>query len=121
MGQPERTIGMKPMSLSCMLAGLLFGTPPGADATLHSFKKIPLEKYYWSEGAAFGDLNKDGNPDAVYGPYWFEGPEFTKRHEICAPTTTFKVKHDDGTEKTFPGFEGQFGKKNAYSTDNFFA
>jgi hypothetical protein len=41
-----------------------------ADFTLHSFKKQQLEKYFWSEGAMLGDLNKDGKADAVYGPYW---------------------------------------------------
>ncbi len=92
-----------------------------ADLTLHSFKKQHLDEYYWSEGAMLGDLNRDGKPDAVYGPYWFEGPSFTKRHEIYAPKTTFKVKLSADTEMTYPGFEGGFGQKNAYSTDNFFA
>jgi hypothetical protein len=92
-----------------------------ADVTLPTFKKQHLEKYYWSEGAMLGDLNRDGKPDAVCGPYWWAGPEFTKRHEIYAPQTTFKTKEADGTEKTLPGFEGGFGRKNAYSTDNFFA
>jgi hypothetical protein len=31
------------------------------------------------------------------------------------------LKKDDGTEATLPGFEGVFGKQNAYSTDNFFS
>jgi hypothetical protein len=92
-----------------------------AELTLHSFKKQHLETYYWSEGAMLGDLNRDGKPDAIYGPYWWEGPGFTQRHEIYAPKTTFKIKEADGSEKTFPGFEGGFGRKNAYSTDNFFA
>ncbi|MBI4624433.1 MAG: VCBS repeat-containing protein [Verrucomicrobia bacterium] len=92
-----------------------------ADFTLHSFKKQHLEQYYWSEGAMLGDLNRDGKPDAIYGPYWWEGPGFTKRHELYPPTKTTTIKESDGTERTFPGFEGGFGKKNAYSTDNFFA
>ncbi len=92
-----------------------------AEPTLHTFKKQHLEHYYWSEGAMLGDVNRDGKPDAIYGPYWWEGPAFTKRHEIYAPKKTTTVKETDGTEKTFPGFEGGFGKKNAYSTDNFFA
>lgn len=92
-----------------------------ADTTLHSFQKQQLERHYWSEGANFGDLNKDGQPDAVSGPYWWEGPGFTKRHEIYAPTKTTKTKNQAGKEVEFPGFEGAFGGKNAYSTDNFFA
>ena len=92
-----------------------------AEPTLHTFKKQHLERYYWSEGAALGDLNRDGKPDAVYGPYWWEGPEFKVRRELYAPAKKTTVKEDDGTERTFPGWEGAFGKKNAYATDNFFA
>ena len=91
-----------------------------ADVTLHSFKKQQLDKHYWSEGAMFGDLNKDGKPDAISGPYWWEGPGFTKRHEIYAPKQVTKTKKD-GKDVEFPGFEGNFGSKNAYSTDNFFS
>ena len=92
-----------------------------AERTLHSFKKRVLDKYYWSEGAIFGDLNRDGRPDAVSGPYWWEAPDFSKRHELYPPTTTFTIKKPDGTEEKLPGFEGALGKKNAYSTDNFFS
>ena len=92
-----------------------------ADHTLHTFKKLHLDKYYWSEGANFGDLNRDGLADAISGPYWWEAPTFTKRHEIYAPKTTFTLKKEDGSEEKIPGFEGALGKKNAYSTDNFFA
>ncbi|MFN6302353.1 MAG: PVC-type heme-binding CxxCH protein, partial [Planctomycetota bacterium] len=44
-----------------------------------------LTKTYFSEGAGVGDLNADGKPDVVYGPYWFEGPEFKVSHEIYTP------------------------------------
>jgi hypothetical protein len=113
--------GMKPfpvLTLSLCAAAI---SASAADYTLHSFKKLHLDKYYWSEGASFGDLNRDGRPDAISGPYWWEGPDFTKRHEIYPPKTTFKVKKDDGTEETLPGWEGALGKKNAYSNDNFFS
>jgi hypothetical protein len=94
---------------------------PAAERTLHSFKKLHLDTYYWSEGANFGDLNRDGKLDAISGPYWWEGPEFTRRHEIYPPATTFTIKKADGTEEKLPGFEGALGRKNAYSTDNFFS
>lgn len=44
-----------------------------------------LSPTYYSEGANAGDLNKDGKPDVVCGPFWYEGPEFTKLHEIYPP------------------------------------
>lgn len=92
-----------------------------ADHTLHTFKKLHLDEFYWSEGATFGDLNRDGLPDAISGPYWWEAPAFTKRHEIYAPATTFVLKQADGTEERIPGWEGAKGKNNAYSSDNFFS
>lgn len=88
---------------------------------VHSFQKLRLESHYWSEGANFGDLNQDGRPDAVSGPYWWEGPDFKKRHEIYPSTTTFVLKKPGGGEERIPGFEGAMGLKNAYSTDNFFS
>lgn len=49
---------------------------------LHSFTRQALTDVYYSEGAAAGDLNNDGAVDVVYGPYWYEGPEFKAKHEI---------------------------------------
>ncbi len=92
----------------------------GEDYLLHSFKKTQLTDKFWSEGATFGDLNRDGKPDIVSGPYWYEGPDFTKRHEYYPAKATFKFKKDDGTEQTIEGFEGALGVNNKYS-DNFFA
>jgi hypothetical protein len=90
------------------------------DHLLHSFKKIQLSDKFWCEGANFGDFNHDGKMDIVAGPYWYEGPDFTKRHEYYPADTTFKRKKTDGTEEQIPGFEGALGVNNAYS-DNFFA
>ncbi|MEN9573640.1 MAG: hypothetical protein RL514_1495 [Verrucomicrobiota bacterium] len=110
---------MKPFAL--LLAGLAVAvSATAADLTLTTFKKQLLEKHYWSEGAIFGDLNKDGKPDAISGPYWWEGPAFTKRHELYPATRTTKTKKD-GADVEFPGFEGALGSKNSYSGDNFFA
>ena len=109
---------MKPFAL--LFAGFaVAASATAADLTLTTFKKQQLEKHYWSEGAIFGDLNKDGKPDAVSGPYWWEGPAFTKRHELYPATRTTKTKKD-GADVEFPGFEGAMGSKNSYSSDNFF-
>lgn len=109
-------------SISYALAGVLSTTllASAASHTLHSFKKIQLTDKFWSEGATFGDFNHDGKMDVVSGPYWWEGPDFKVRHEYYPATKTFKLKKDDGTEQTIPGFEGGLGKNNTYS-DNFFA
>jgi len=86
----------------------------------HTFKKIQLSDKFWCEGATFGDFNHDGQMDVVAGPYWYEGPDFQKRHEYYPATKTFKRKNAEGKEETIEGFEGALGSNNTYS-DNFFA
>lgn len=34
------------------------------------------------ESAGVFDVNGDGHPDIVCGGYWYEGPDFRKKHEI---------------------------------------
>jgi len=91
-----------------------------AGETAHTFKKTQLSDKFWAEGATFGDFNHDGKIDIVAGPYWYEGPDFQKRHEYYPATHTFNRKMDDGSTKTIEGFEGAQGVNNTYS-DNFFA
>ena len=45
------------------------------------FKKIQLSDQFYSEGANFGDFNHDGKQDVVAGPFWYEGPDFQKKHQ----------------------------------------
>jgi putative membrane-bound dehydrogenase-like protein len=49
---------------------------------VHQFQRQALTSTYFSEGVGVGDLNNDGHPDIVYGPYWFQGPDFNQRFEI---------------------------------------
>ena len=96
------------------------GSVHGAESILHTFKKIQLSDKFWSEGATFGDLNRDGHNDIISGPYWWEGPDFKTRHEYYPAKTTFIRKGKDGSEEKIEGFEGALGVNNRYS-DNFFA
>src|SRR5437899_99205 len=91
---------------------------PGDTYTLHTFKTIRLTEQFWSEGATFGDFNHDGKKDIVSGPYWWEGPDFQKRHEYYAATKSFTTTNAAGENVKIPGFEGALGHKNTYS-DNF--
>jgi hypothetical protein len=108
------------LGLRILSALLLTPALVGAKDILHSFVKYQLNNQLWADGTTFGDFNHDGINDIVSGPYWYEGPGFTNRHEFYPADTTFKHKKADGTEEAFPGFEGAFGVNNAYS-DNFFA
>lgn len=84
-----------------------------------SFTRIQLSDQFWSEGANAGDLNNDGAKDIISGPYWWEGPRFTTRHEYYPATATFELALGPMTKVTVPGFEGTLGRENKYS-DNFF-
>ena len=74
--------------LSCWLMVVAVGLTPATWANefaLHTFDRQQLTDVYYSEGANAGDLNGDGAADVVYGPYWFEGPQFTAKHELYKP------------------------------------
>ena len=51
----------------------------------HSFRRVPLSNQFFSEGATFADLNRDGHVDVVAGPSWYAGPEFRERFDIYPP------------------------------------
>ncbi|HET7220022.1 MAG TPA: hypothetical protein VFJ02_18325, partial [Vicinamibacterales bacterium] len=85
---------------------ILLGSGPAPGDELHTFTKIQLSDQFWSEGATAGDLNNDGARDIVSGPYWWEGPDFKKRHEYYPATATFPLKLGPMTSVTVPGFEG---------------
>ena len=65
--------------------GLLLGAAAagsGLAAGEIEFKKIVLTDRFHAEAAGIGDFDEDGHADAVYGPFWYAGPSFTKRFAI---------------------------------------
>ncbi|MCA9012893.1 MAG: VCBS repeat-containing protein, partial [Planctomycetaceae bacterium] len=48
----------------------------------HSFHRQTLSDVYYSEGIAAGDLDGDRTADIVCGPWWYQGPDYTAKHEI---------------------------------------
>lgn len=54
-------------------------------ATQITWKRQQLHGDFYSEGAAIGDINGDGKPDVVAGPFWWEGPSFEKKHAYYEP------------------------------------
>jgi hypothetical protein len=65
-----------------------------------NFKKQVVTTDFVAEGAAIGDVNKDGKKDILSGAYWFEAPNWTK-HEIMPPQA-FSWK--DGYSDSFLDF-----------------
>ena len=54
--------------------------PYGQTYKIHEFEFSSLTGEFYCEGATAGDLSGDGVMDIVYGPFWYEGPDFKKVH-----------------------------------------
>jgi hypothetical protein len=90
-----------------LAAGLIVVALPlvcQAQKPLPTFKKITLSNKFYCEGANCGDFNNDGKLDVVAGPYWYEGPDFQKKHEIY-PAKAFDPH---GYSNNFLTFTGDF-------------
>lgn len=46
------------------------------------FRKVKLSSERFESAGVF-DVNNDGFPDIVCGEWWYEGPDFARRHRIC--------------------------------------
>ena len=57
--------------------------------------------------------------DVVYGPYWFAGPGYAKRHLIYPDTTRTKAKLEDGSE-VWGESEGEKGEDFLHGGKNDF-
>ncbi len=50
-----------------------------------AFTRHELTSHYYCDGINHGDFNQDGAEDIVAGPFWYQGPEFQKKHAIYSP------------------------------------
>ncbi|HXJ41624.1 MAG TPA: FG-GAP-like repeat-containing protein, partial [Bryobacteraceae bacterium] len=51
------------------------------------FRMQRLNEFYYSWGAVAADINHDGIPDLVAGPYYYLGPDYTVSREIYLAST----------------------------------
>lgn len=94
---------MRTCSLAIVIAGLACSVCL-AQPSVPTFKKIQLSDKFYAEGAYYADFNRDGKLDVVAGPYWYEGPDFTKKHEIRPP----KAFDPKGYSDNFLTYTGDF-------------
>lgn len=87
---------MRYVSLCCILAFASASVAAsGAEPAPARYRKLHLDERFFAEGSTFGDLNRDGHPDAIAGPYWYEGPEFKARHEFYPAHTWDPLRYSD--------------------------
>ncbi len=58
-------------------------TEPAEQVSSH-FRMQQLNDFFYSWGATAGDINHDGIPDVIAGPFYFLGPDYTERREFTA-------------------------------------
>ncbi len=77
-----------------LLFGVLLNSSLMAD-----YEKVNISSKFYSEGAAFGDLNCDGINDVVAGSFWWEGPDYKVKYQI---------RELDGSSKITPLENGAY-------------
>jgi len=79
---------------SQILLGLLSASLLQAE-TLISWKRVQLTDKFYAEGANHADINKDGHTDILSGPFWYEGPDWQKKHAFYEPKEFNIVGYSD--------------------------
>lgn len=69
------------MKARTLVLAMCFAAPAMAGDPVRWERRVLFDKYT-CDGVAIGDFNRDGKPDVVAGPYWYEGPEFRTKHEF---------------------------------------
>ncbi|MFZ4764409.1 MAG: FG-GAP repeat domain-containing protein, partial [Roseimicrobium sp.] len=72
------------------LAPLLALTVALAASALHAenlitWQRVALNDKFYAESANFADINRDGKTDIISGPFWYEGPDWQKKHAFYEP------------------------------------
>jgi len=100
---------MRYLSLFLLVSfSLAFVTEISAQTKVPRYKKIVLSDKFHAEGACIGDFNKDGIPDVAVGHFWYEGPDFTKRHQFFDGPDAKDWDPAKGYSECFGMFVGDF-------------
>jgi len=83
------------MPRSCTCAAILVVAASAFAADPVRFRRIVLTEAFQAEAAGLGDIDRDGHGDAVYGPFWYAGPDFTRKHPIYPAQDFDPVKYSD--------------------------
>jgi hypothetical protein len=76
------------------------------EQTSSHFRIQRLNDFLYSWGAAAGDINHDGIPDVVAGPFYFLGPNYTERREFTAARSYGPANFPEGMTYFTYDFKG---------------
>ena len=66
------------------------------------FRMQTLNEFYYSWGPSVADVNKDGQPDVVAGPYYYLGPDYNVAREIyMAQTIDASTQYFNGVQYAY--------------------
>jgi hypothetical protein len=66
------------------------------------FRMQALNEFYYSWSPTISDINKDGAPDVVAGPYYYLGPDYNVAREIyLAKTIDASTQYFNGVQYTY--------------------
>ncbi len=99
---------MMKKKLGCFVVGMLGGCwqAQAQDEKGVSFERRQLADVFYSEGACFGDVDKDGVNDVVSGPYVYFGPDYGRKAEIYPPKPFNKKGYSDNFFSFTDDFNG---------------
>lgn len=86
--------------------GAAVPVPDAGERRTPSFRKVVLTTSFYAEGAGYGDFDRNGATDVVSGPYWYEGPAFTKKHAIYTPQAFDPKSYSDNFLEFVRDFDG---------------
>ncbi len=70
-----------------------------AEQVSKRFRMQALNEFYYSWGPSVADVNHDGSPDIVAGPYYYLGPDFNVAREIyLAQTIDASTRYFNGVQ-----------------------
>ena len=76
------------------------------EATSAHFRMQRLSDFLYSWGATAGDINHDGIPDVIAGPFYFLGPNYTERREFTAARSYGPANFPEGMTYFTYDFKG---------------
>ncbi len=72
-----------------------------------SFERLVLSSEYLSDGINAADIDRDGHPDVIAGPYCYRGPDFLTRRSFFPPVVHETERSPTDSLFTFPhDFDG---------------